>query len=61
MALAAGMVLAFSVPQWMFRGLGVYDVLVSLSVAAVIALIAGPALSRFYRSSTPEGPEELSP
>lgn len=59
--LAAAMVLSFAVPQWLFQNTGLSDFLVSSAVAVVIGSIAGLGLSRFYRSSTPEGPEDLSP
>lgn len=60
MATTASVVVSFSVPRLIFQSEGAVGFGVTFLVAVVIALIAGAALAKFYRGSTPQSPKDLT-
>lgn len=55
----ASMVIAFALPQLIFDASGPFELVIVLSVAAAISVIAVASLRKYYRASSPEDPSEL--
>lgn len=55
----ASVVFAFALPLLIFSDSTLTDIVIAIVVAAVIAAIAAAGRAKFYRGSTPDGPDGL--